>query len=423
MKPKINNRKLTGGSRQPITDNRQPTTNHQSPTTKVFSYGKQTIDDSDLRSVAKTLKSDWLTQGPTVTEFEKKLNEKFGGTFASAVANGTAGLHLIALASGWKKGDIIITSPITFLASANCAVYAGASVNFADINEKSYTLDPGKLEEKLKKYSAENKKVRAVVAVDYAGHPCDWDSLKKLQKKYGFQLVNDFCHAPGAEYNNDTLYSVKYADAVNLSFHPVKHFTTGEGGAVLSNDAVFDAKIKTLRTHGMTKDPALLEKNDGPWYYEMHETGFNYRITDFQCALGISQLKKLDKFLKKRREIAKYYDAYFGKDDRFIIPAVDSKCRHAYHLYPLQIKFDELNISKKEFFEKMKQKHILLQVHYVPVHLQPFYKNNFGFSEGDFPVAEKFYEREFSIPMYPLLTKEDLKYITKTFTEILESFK
>ncbi len=401
----------------------KPKTDNQQPTTKTYSYGKQTIDDADIQSVVETLKSDWLTQGPTIQKFEQALNEKFGSKYGSAVANGTAGLHLIAMALGWKKDDIVITSPITFLASANCAVYVGATPDFADINELTYTIDPNELEWKLKQYSIRNRKVKAVVAVDYAGHPCDWDALRSLQNKYGFQLVNDYCHAPGAEYKNDLQYAAKYADAVNMSFHPVKHFTTGEGGAVLSNDESLDYRIKTLRSHGMTKDESILEKNDGPWYYEMHEVGFNYRITDFQCALGISQLKKIDRSILRRREIAKFYDELFGKDDRFIIPNVSEDYKHAYHLYPLQIKFDELNVSKKIFFSKMKEKNILLQVHYVPVHLQPFYKNNFGFKHGDFPIAEKFYERELSIPMYPALLNEDLGYITRSIIETLDKIK
>lgn len=390
---------------------------------KIYSYGKQTIDQNDIDAVIGALKSDWMTQGPRVQKFENALNEKFGSKFATVVANGTAGLHLIALGLGWKKEDIIITTPITFLASANCAVYVGAKVDFADIDSSSYTIDPQKLEEKIKLYSAQNKKIKAVVAVDFAGHPCDWSALKSLKEKYGFQLVNDFCHALGAEYNKDISYAVKYADAVNLSFHPVKHITTGEGGAVLTNDETLDKKIKILRTHGMTKDETILEKNDGPWYYEMHEPGFNYRITDLQCALGITQLSKLDSFLIRRRQIAAYYDKAFAGIDELIFPHVSENSKHAYHLYPLQIRFDTLKISKKEFFQKMKERNIFLQVHYVPVHLQPFYKNNFGFKAGDFPEAEIFYEREFSIPMYPTLLDEDIEYISKTIIELVKESK
>jgi UDP-4-amino-4,6-dideoxy-N-acetyl-beta-L-altrosamine transaminase len=390
---------------------------------KTFAYGHQTIDASDIKEVVRTLKGDWLTQGPAVQKFETALCSKFGSSYASAVSSGTAGLHLIALGLGWKKNDIVITTPITFLASANCAVYAGAIPDFVDIDEKTYTIDPQKLEEKIELYRQQNKKVKAVVAVDYAGNPCDWEALKYLQKIYGFQLVNDYCHALGAEYKNDFHYAAKYADAVNLSFHPVKHITTGEGGAILATDEALDTKIKTLRTHGITKDKNILEKNDGPWYYEMHEIGFNYRLTDFQCALGLSQLKKLKSFISKRKQIAKYYDKVFGQDGRFIIPAATKEAKHSYHLYPLQIKFGELNISKKEFFLKMRKKNIFLQVHYVPVHLQPFYRKNYGFKLGDFPIAEKFYERELSIPIYPSLEEKDLSYISKSILETLDRMK
>ncbi|MFA5805258.1 MAG: UDP-4-amino-4,6-dideoxy-N-acetyl-beta-L-altrosamine transaminase [Melioribacteraceae bacterium] len=402
---------------------KKPTTDNQQPITKSFSYGRQSIDDSDIQAVIETLKSDWLTQGPTIQKFELALNNKFGGKFASVVSNGTAGLHLIALGLGWKKDEIVITSPITFLASANCAIYVGAIPDFVDINESSYTIDPNELEWKLKQYSIRNRKVKAVVAVDYAGHPCDWSALKTLQEKYGFQLVNDYCHALGAEYKDEIQYAPKYADAVNLSFHPVKHITTGEGGAVLTNNEALDNKIKTLRTHGMTKDESVLEKNDGPWYYEMHEPGFNYRITDFQCALGISQLMKLEFNIGRRRQIAEYYDKIFGKDSRFIIPKVSGFAKHSYHLYPLQINFSELKISKKNYFLKLKEKNINCQVHYVPVHLQPFYRKNFGFKAHDFPVAERFYERELSIPMYPALTEEDLEYISNTIIATLDKIK
>ncbi|HOI29395.1 MAG TPA: UDP-4-amino-4,6-dideoxy-N-acetyl-beta-L-altrosamine transaminase [Melioribacteraceae bacterium] len=387
---------------------------------KTYYYGKQTIDSRDIKNVVDVLPSQFITQGPVSKQFEKALCDYFGSAYSSVVANGTAGLHMIALGLGWKKGDIIITSPITFLASANCAIFVGATVDFADINEKTYTLDPVKLEARLKYYAERNIKVRAVVAVDFAGHPCDWESLLKLKKKFGFELVNDFCHAPGAEYKKDLHYAVKYADAANLSFHPVKHITTGEGGAILTNNEALDKRIKILRTHGMTKDETTLEKNDGPWYYEMHEVGFNYRITDFQCALGISQLKKLSRFLKKRREIAEYYDNFFRGDKRFIIPQTARYAKHAYHLYPLQIKFDKLKVDKNIYYERLKQLGVVFQVHYIPVHLQPYYRKNFGFKKGDYPVAEKFYEREISLPLYPELNKNDLKKITRAVVKALE---
>jgi UDP-4-amino-4,6-dideoxy-N-acetyl-beta-L-altrosamine transaminase len=389
----------------------------------LFYYGKQTIEQSDIDAVVNVLPSPFITQGPKSVEFENELKKFFGAKYASVVANGTASLHLIALALQWKKGDIIITSPITFLSSANCAIFVGATVDFVDINPKTYTIDTTKLEDKLKYYSSINKKVKAVVAVDFAGYPSDWKTLASLKNKYGFQLVNDFCHALGAEYFDDIQYAVKYADAVNFSFHPVKHITTGEGGAVLTNNELIDKRVKLLRTHGMTKDENELEKNDGPWYYEMHEVGFNYRITDFQCALGINQLKRLKKFIASRRKVAEYYDSFFKNDDRVVTPFVSKNVKHAYHLYPLQIKFDKLKIDKKEFYFRLKENGVVFQVHYIPVHLQPFYRKKFGFKAGDFPVAEKFYEREISIPIYPTLTKKDLKFITNAIKKTLDSYK
>lgn len=389
---------------------------------ELYYYGKQTIDQSDIDAVTKILQSQFITQGPVAAEFENELKKFFGAKYASVVANGTASLHLIALAFGWKENDIIITSPITFLSSANCAIFVGAKIDFVDINPKTYTIDVNKLEEKLKLYSKQNKNVKAVVAVDFAGHPSDWKALNSLKKKYDFQLINDFCHALGAEYYHDIQYAVKYADAVNFSFHPVKHITTGEGGAVLTNNETIDKKVKLLRTHGMTKDESLLEKNDGPWYYEMHEVGFNYRITDFQCALGINQLKRLNKFVALRRKVAEYYDSFFINDDRVIIPNVSKNIKHAYHLYPLQIKFDQLKIDKKDFYYRLKENGVVFQVHYIPVHLQPFYKKTFGFKVGDFPIAEKFYEREISIPIYPTLNKNDLQFITKAIKKTLDSY-
>lgn len=385
---------------------------------KVYSYGKQTIEQDDIDAVVEVLKSDWLTQGPKVLEFEEALSEKFKAKYVSAVANGTAGLHLIGIALGWQKNDIIITSPITFLASANCILYNNAVPDFVDIDKNYYTIDIDKLEEKIKSYRGKGKNIKAVVAVDYAGQPCDWKSLRRLADEYEFQLVNDNCHALGAEINDDPRYSVKYADAVNLSFHPVKHITTGEGGAVLTNDKELDEKIKILRTHGITKDIKYLEKNDGPWYYEMHQLGYNYRITDFQCALGISQLNKLNEFVTKRKEIANNYDLAFGNDERFIIPMTKITVKHTYHLYPLQINFNKIKIEKKDLFEQLSNNNILLQVHYVPIHLQPYYKNNFGFKDGDFPVAEAFYKNEISIPIYPLLENKDLVYIVNKIKEI-----
>ena len=387
----------------------------------MISYGKQSIDQADIDSVVEILKGDWLTQGPAVEIFESDLKNYFGANHACAVANGTAALHLAGLALGWQPGDIVITTPLTFLATANCIVYAGATPDFVDIDPATYTIDPNLVEERIKYHQSKGKEVKAIIGVDYAGHSCDWKALREIANKYELQLVNDNCHALGARYFGDKQYAVKYADLITQSYHPVKHLTTGEGGAVLTNNSDFDEKIRRLRTHGMTKDENILEENDGPWYYEMHEIGFNYRITDFQCALGSSQLKKLDSFVQKRREIAVQYDNSFANIVNLKIPKLQSAVEHAYHLYPLQIHFDKLKKNKSEFFKKMKESGINLQVHYVPIHLQPFYQKNYGFKQGNFPVAERFYRNEVSLPIYPYLSKDDVEMVANSILEIIST--
>ncbi len=383
----------------------------------MISYGKQSIDQSDIDAVVDVLNGDWLSQGPAIETFEDDLKKYFGSKHVCAIANGTAALHLTGLALSWQPDDIVITSPVTFLATANCIIYAGATPDLVDIDPVSYTLDPNKVDEKIKSHQFRGNNVKAVIGVDYAGHPCDWKGLREIADKYDLQLVNDNCHALGSSYRSDKQYAIKYADAVIQSYHPVKHITTGEGGAVLTNDPEIDEKVRCLRTHGMTKVPQQLEKNDGPWYYEMHEMGFNYRITDFQCALGSNQLRKLDKFVNKRREITKMYDESFSNMDNLKIPENQNSVEHAYHLYPLQINFEKLPITKPEFFYKMKQVGINLQVHYIPVHLQPFYRKQYGFKEGDYPVSESFYRNEVSLPIYPDLSTEDISLVVNNLLE------
>ena len=387
----------------------------------MISYGKQTINQADIDAVVEVLKGNWLTQGPAISIFENNLKRYFGSKHACAVSNGTAALHLAGLALGWEQGDIIITTPLTFLATANSIVYADAIPDFVDIDMATYTIDPNLIEEKVKFYQSKGKKVKAIIGVDFAGHPCNWEALRSLADKYDLQLVNDNCHALGATYLDDKQYAVKYADLVIQSYHPVKHITTGEGGVVLTNSSELDERIRRLRTHGMTKDPNILEQNDGLWYYEMHEIGYNYRITDFQCALGSSQLKELDNFVQQRRKIARKYDKSFSIIDNFKTLAFNDLFKSSYHLYPLQIDFQKINISKLELFNKMKKSGINLQVHYIPVHLQPFYRKNYRFQKGDYPHSEKFYQNEVSLPIYPDLTiDEQVKVIenTKKYTNV-----
>tara|TARA_B100002052_G_C15878967_1_gene598304 strand:+ start:284 stop:1450 length:1167 start_codon:yes stop_codon:yes gene_type:complete len=380
----------------------------------MISYGKQSIDKTDIEVLIDAIKSDWLTQGPSIENFENKLNAYFGSNYACALANGTAALHLTGLALGWKKNDIVITTPNTFLATSNCILYSGATPDFADINSSTYTIDSNLVEEKIKFHRENGNNIKAIIAVDYAGHPCDWNSLREIADRYELQLINDNCHALGSSYLGTKQYAIKYADVITQSYHPVKHITTGEGGAVLTNDKGLFEKIMSMRSHGITKDQENLKDSHGPWYYEMKTLGYNYRITDFQCALGANQIKRLDQFIEKRLDIANSYNNYFNKYDELIIPYVRQNSKHSYHLYPLQINFKQLDIDKKEFFRKARDLGLNLQVHYIPIHLQPFYMNQFGFKKGDFPISEEFYENVVSLPIFPDLSTNDQNYITET---------
>ena len=377
----------------------------------MISYGKQSVNQTDIDAVTDVLKGDWLTQGKAVEIFESDLKDYFGSNHACVVSNGTAALHLTAMTLGWDENDVILTSPLTFLATSNSIIYANATPDFVDIDSSSYTIEPNKVEEKIKHYRRNGKNVKAVIGVDYAGHPCDWKSLREIADKYDLQLVNDNCHAMGSSYFGTKKYAVKYADIVTQSFHPVKHITTGEGGAILTNNSIYDEKLRLLRTHGITKDKKIMSKNDGPWYYEMVDLGFNYRITDFQCALGSSQLKRLDSFIDKRVQISKAYNNFFTDKSNIFLPTVKSYVKHAYHLYPIKIDFKKSKINKVKFFKKMLENSISLQVHYIPIHLQQFYKKKYGFQKGDFPITEDFYEKEVSFPIYPDLKENELEKV------------
>jgi len=378
----------------------------------MISYGKQYIDNNDIKAVNKVLKSNFLTQGPLIERFEKSLQNYFSCKYVNVVSNGTAALHLSVLALGIKKNDLVITSPNTFLATANSAIYVGAKIDFVDIDRFTFNLDPNLLEDKIKKLKGKNRKIKAVIVTDYAGHPAEWKSLFSLSRKYNFYLINDNCHSLGSYYNNKRNYSLQYADAATLSFHPVKTITTGEGGAVLTRHKEVYKKINLLRNHGIDRDKNILNKK-GIWFYKMENLGYNYRITDIQCALGLSQLKKVEQFLKKRRRIAYKYNELFDDNTNLTTPFESSNIRHAYHLYPLQVDFDNIKTKKKNLFKKFLSHNIKLQVHYVPLHLQPFYKKNFGFKYGDFPITEKFYEKEVSLPIFYSLKDNELRKVGK----------
>jgi dTDP-4-amino-4,6-dideoxygalactose transaminase len=375
----------------------------------MINYGKQTLDKKDISYVLKVLESKTLTSGPFVNKFESELSKFFGSQYATVVNNGTSALSILAKTLDWKKNDIVVTTPITFLATASCVYQTKAKVAFVDICERSYTIDPNRLETFLKKFK---KNVKSVIAVDYAGNPCDWKALKFLSKKYNFTLINDSCHSMGSKYYNDRQYALKYADFVTQSFHPVKAITTGEGGSILTNKKFYDNRFKLIRNHSMLKN----EKKH--WEYKVYEPGQNYRITDFQCALGISQLKKLNKFIILRRKIANEYNRLLKDDERFLIPKENKEIYHSYHLYPLQVNLKKIKVTKNEIIEKFLDKGIKLQVHYIPLHFQPFYKKNAIYKKSDLKNSENFYNQEISLPVYPDLKTKDIRYVIKNLLYI-----
>ena len=365
----------------------------------MINYGNHYIDDDDVKNVVKALKSKKITQGKYVTIFEKNLAKKFGAKKVSVLSSGTAGLHLCGRVLGWKKGDLILTTPISFVSTSNSILYSEANPVFIDIDLNTLNIDLNILEDQIKTFKKKNKPIKSVVAIDYAGNPCDWKNIKYLAKKYNFTTINDNCHSIGSEYNGTLKYAVKYADLVVHSYHAVKNITTGEGGAVLSNNIQLLEKIQKMKTHGLTYSNR--NKMDNIFkFYDMKNLGFNYRLTDFQCALGNSQLKKLDMFLKRRREIANLYNKFFKDIENFIVPPSNKLSKHGYHIYPLQIKFDKFKISKNYFFSQMRKNNINLQCHYMPIYKHSYYKNKFGFNQKNFKNAEIFFKREVSLPIF-----------------------
>ena len=379
----------------------------------MYTYGRQTISTEDIQAVVRILKSDRLTQGPESNSFEQGLCKATGAKFASAVNSGTAALHLIARAMNWSKDSVVITTPMSFVATANCVEYVGATPVFVDIEPQTHTLDPNRVEDKIIELRANCRDLRAIIVVDYAGHPADWKAFRTLADRFELQLINDGCHSLGASYLGNSSYAVEFADAVALSFHPVKAITCGEGGAVLTNNPKTESIVRNLREHGICREDEKINRHQKPWFYEMRELGFNYRISDIASALGLSQLRRLPCFIRKRRELAAYYQKKFAEQKEFTMPFELENCKDAYHLFPVCKKFKEGDQGKKIFFQRAKDKGILLQTHYIPIHLHPYYKKQFGYKWGDFPVAEDFYASEVSLPMYYDLTIEDINYIAE----------
>lgn len=381
--------------------------------TKIY-YGHQYIDDADIQAVVEVLKSDYLTCGPKIGELEEKLCRLTGAKYAVACSNGTAALHLACLAAGVKEGDEVITTPITFAASANCALYCGARPVFADIDEETFNIDP----ENVEKLTGE--KTKAVVAVDFTGQSVELDRLLSHCHKHGLVLIEDGAHVIGTKYNGKWNGSI--ADMTTLSFHPVKTVTGGEGGAVLTNNKEYYQKLLLYRTHGITREPELMEHEiDGSWYYEQVALGMNYRMTDMQAALVISQLNKLPMFSKRRKEIVRAYDKAFGALPQVILQKEIPKSDTTRHLYILRLNLSELKIDRKQFFEALGAENICCNVHYIPVYYFPYYEK-LGYKKGLCPKAEKLYEEIISLPLYYAMTDQDVQDVIKAVTKIAEYY-
>ncbi|RPH61963.1 MAG: UDP-4-amino-4,6-dideoxy-N-acetyl-beta-L-altrosamine transaminase [Burkholderiales bacterium] len=369
----------------------------------MIPYGRQEVTQADVDAVDAVLRSDFLTQGPAVTRFEQALATRCGAAHGVAVANATAALHIACLALGLGPGDWLWTSPNTFLASANCGLYCGARVDFVDIDPVTYNMDPAALAAKLERAERDGRLPKVVVPVHFAGQSCDMAAIGALGKRYGFRIVEDASHAVGGRYRDRPVGSCAFSDVTVFSFHPVKIVTTGEGGIALTNDAALASRMGRLRSHGMTREPALMDvEPDGAWYYQQVELGYNYRITDIQAALGLSQLARLDDYVQGRHRIARRYDALLG-DLRVIVPVRVDDTYSALHLYPIQVDPARCRRTRREVFDALRATGIGVNVHYIPVHTQPYYRR-MGFAPGDFPRAEAYYAQAISLPMFATLT-------------------
>ncbi|MDC3364662.1 UDP-4-amino-4,6-dideoxy-N-acetyl-beta-L-altrosamine transaminase [Pseudomonadales bacterium] len=385
----------------------------------MIPYGKQEINQTDIDSIVSVLKSDFLTQGPQTPAFEKCVSDYCGASSAVAVNSATSALHIACLALGLGKGDWMWTSPNTFVASANCGLYCGANVDFVDIDPKTYNLCAEELEKKLIQARKDNNLPKLVIPVHFAGQSCNMKKISSLSKEYGFSVIEDASHAIGGRYRGKSIGCCQYSDITVFSFHPVKIITTAEGGLATTNDPSLAVKMKSLRNHGITRDVSLMvSASEGDWYYEQLALGFNYRMTELQGALGLSQMKRLDEFVARRHECQEYYDELLC-DVSVVTPFQSPDSYSSLHLYPILLDQGQVNKSREQVFKELRASGIGVNVHYIPVHMQPYYKDR-GFKKGDFPKSENYYKSVISIPLFQSLTKQMQDEVVETLGRILE---
>jgi perosamine synthetase len=380
----------------------------------ILPYGHQSIDEGDIQAVVETLRSDWLTTGPRVAEFEEAFATRTGARHAVSFSSGTAALHAAAFTAGLKAGDEAITSPLTFVATANCVLYQGAVPIFADVSPDTLNLDPEKAAARI------TSRTRAILPVDYAGHPADLDPVLELAERHGLVVIEDASHALGAEYKGRQVGSLSHMTV--FSFHPVKHITTGEGGMVTTHNAKFAETLRRFRNHGISSD-ARQRQSAGQWHYEMVSLGFNYRLTDIACALGTQQLKKLEANVSQRRQIAERYKAAFREIPELVLPAVRQDANPAWHLFPIRLEGVKLKADRAQVFRALRAENIGVNVHYIPVHRHPYYSERFGYRGGEYPVAEDAYERLISFPMFHGMSDQDVEDVIRAVDKVISHFR